>query len=985
MGQSAANRRWYRPWLEGLDRRLPPGDTLLGLLATGVFLDASLSDAASLIHDSRWTARAGCRAWVNGTEQSEAPVDNVSRGESNQAINNSVSAICRSWEGQAPAERLGSAAQGRLHWGFEDSAPATRRQTVHHSSFPNFGPGTLVRETPFRNPFMAKESLRAPFPNGTLGTRATIGTGGSDADMTNGYGSTPFFFEKNEGQARDGGDFVARGPGYTLALTATEAVFGVHNLEFPNSEFRMQNSEFQNSELGVQNLEPGKQNLDVVRMHLLGGNPEAAASGVDPLITKVNYFLGNDPAKWHTNIPTFGKVHYDDVYPGIDLVYYSSQHSVVSSQHENPNLPPSPLGRGDGGEGTTTQHSPLTNSPLTTHQLEYDFMVAPGADPNQIRLSFSGADSVTLDAAGNLILQVGDTQLRQQKPIIYQEVNGTRQQVQGEFRIQNSEQNSESRIQNSESARATDYCLLSTDYSSSTDCCLLTTVYFSVGAYDTSRPLIIDPVVQRGETYLGYSTYLGGPLSDYARDIAVDKTGAAYITGEAYSGFPQVNPSQPYGGQGDAFVVKLSPDGQTLLYATYIGGSGLDSANSIAVGKNSAYITGFTESANFPSTPGAYDTVFHGSASAFIVRLGPDGGSLAYSTFLGGLSGNESGDGIAVDAAGNAYVMGQTNAPNFPVLNAVQPTYGGGSCNEGAANYPCYDAFISKLNPSGSALVYSTYLGGNRDEGSYFYGLGGDIAVDSAGHAYVTGRTQSNNFPVYNAIQPARNGGSVDAFVTKLTPDGSAFVYSTYLGGAIGEHGSGIAADAAGNAYVTGRTSSDDFPTTPGAFQPTKTGGGANPDAFIAKLYADGSAFGYSTYLGGADWDAASTIAVDPLGYAYVAGVTYSTDFPIRSPFQPGLAGGDRHDGFLTKLALRGNGLVYSSYIGGSDAGQSGLEAGADSASGIAVDTVGNTYVAGSTYAADFPLLRPLQPANGGYYDTFVTKVERFAREPFAT
>jgi hypothetical protein len=489
-------------------------------------------------------------------------------------------------------------------------------------------------------------------------------------------------------------------------------------------------------------------------------------------------------------------------------------------------------------------------------------------------------------------------------------------------------------------------------------------------------------VVQRGETYLGYSTYLGGPSSDYAYDIAVDKYGAAYITGEAGSGFPLVNPAQPYRGGGDAFVAKISPDGQTLVYATYIGGSYLDEADSIAVAKGFAYITGFTESGDFPTTPGAFQTANgHGTcegfaycADAFVVRLGLDGGSLMYSTFLGA-GGADSGDGIAVDAAGNAYIMGQTNSRFFPVLNAVQPTYGGGYCSQ-PSGHNCDDAFVTKLNANGSGLIYSTYLGGNADEGFFFHDTG-DIAIDQAGHAYITGYTKSPNFPTYDALQPTKSG-IVDAYVTKLSSDGSAFVYSTFLGGTTGEKGGGIAADAAGNAYVTGQTFSDDFPTTPGAFQPIARG---NADAFVCKLNPVGSAFGYSTFLGDTEWDAAGDIAVDTAGHVYVTGVTYSTAFPTSNAFQPGHAGG-YGDAFVTKFMSNGNAVAFSSYLGGSDEGQGGIHAGADGGYGIALDPRGNAYVAGATYADDFPAARALQPSKAGSYDAFVTKVSGFLREP---
>jgi hypothetical protein len=819
------------------------------------------------------------------------------------------------------------------------------------------------------------------------------------SDGEGGY-STPFYFEKNVGQARPGLDFVARGPGYTLGLSPTEAMFVVQNsmsVGAQNSEFRNQNPECgagraQNSEYRKQNSEWGglasgaSRGLDapyappsplplsregrgemsplsppgrgdggegeIVRMHILGGDANAPATGLDPLITKVNYFLGNDPNHWHTNVPTFGKVHYDDIYPGIDLVYYSTQNSEFRIQ----------------------------NSESKQSALEYDFIVAPGADPNQIRLSFSGADSVTLDADGNLVLQVGDAQIRQQKPYIYQDINGARQQVQGEFRIQDSEQNSESRIQNSE--QNSESRIQNSESSRATDCCLLSTVYFSVGAYDPSRPLIIDPVVQRGETYLGYSTYLGGPGYDYGYDIAVDQYGSAYVTGEAGSGFPLINPGQSYGGGKDAFVSKFSADGSTLLYSTYIGGSYEDVAGSVAIGKNSVYITGYTLSGDFPSTPGAFqpanaDGTCLGNvdcADAFVTRLAPDGASLIYSTYLGTIY-TESGDGIAVDASGNAYVMGQTNSADFPTVNAVQPAYGGGSCNQGTYFYPCYDVFVTKLNPSGSALVYSTYLGGNRDE-AFFFNQVGDIAIDAAGHAYVTGYTESYTFPTYQALKPVKDPGR-DAFVSKLSPDGSSFIFSTFLGGGeAGEQGFGIASDVAGNAYITGATGSVDFPTTPGAFQQVLSD---DAEAFITKLSPSGSAYVYSTFLGGSGSEYGQGIAIDAQGKAYVIGWTESTDFPTRNAFQPGFAG--NLDVFVSKLEPTGSALAYSSFLGGASGG-SGTNEGVNGGGAIAIDPVGNAYLVGHTHTINFPIVRAFQAQNAGKSDVFLTKVSVSGANP---
>jgi hypothetical protein len=673
-------------------------------------------------------------------------------------------------------------------------------------------------------------------------------------------------------------------------------------------------------------------------MQIVNGNPDARPTATNRLPGITNYFIGNDPAKWHTNVSTFGRVEYDDVYPGIDLAYYGAH--------------PSPPGRGDGGEDTTTHHSPLT-----THQLEYDFIVSPGADPNQIQLSFSGADSVTLDADGNLILRAGDTQLRQQKPYIYQDIDGTRQQVRGEFRVQNSEQNSESRIQNSESSRATDCCLPTTAYSPPTDNCLLSTDYssssvsFQIGAYDKSLPLVIDPLV------LGYSTYLGaGNEIDAAYDIAVDDNGHAYVTGETRSlNFPATDGAFDEtfnGSNNDAFVAKLNRNGSALLYATYLGGAGSDQAGGIAVdGDGNAYVTGGTWSKNFPTTPGAFDETFNGiiegfMADAFVTKLSPDGSKLIYSTYLGGRN-SDGGQGLAVAHNGSAFVFGGTTSSNFPVTSGAFDTV---YDDRG-------DPFIAKLNPTGSALIYATYLGGDDED------LAGGIAIDTDGHAFVTGSTASVDFPTTaGAFSETFNGGG-DAYVTKLAPDGSALLFSTFVGGDVGDGGMDIALDARGEVYVAGGTGSVNFPVTPGAYDTTHfiTDGA---DGFATKLNATGSGLIYSTFVG-AGTITANALAIDNFGNAYLTG---HAEFGMETtPDAFDRAIGGANDAFFMKLNSTGSALAYSTYIGGA-IGDDGF--------GIALDRHASAYIAGQTTSRDFPTTpHALKRRNQEFtIDGFVTK-----------
>jgi hypothetical protein len=404
-----------------------------------------------------------------------------------------------------------------------------------------------------------------------------------------------------------------------------------------------------------------------------------------------------------------------------------------------------------------------------------------------------------------------------------------------------------------------------------------------------------------------------------------------------------------------------------LVYSTYLGGSSSDSGISIAVDSaGNAYVTGETSSPDFPTEIPLQPVCrgFFNCGDVFVAKLNAAGTALVYSTFLGGSgSGGEDGGGIAVDSAGNAYVSGSTRSTDFPTVNPLQPGFGGGNC----FGIPCADAFVAKLNAAGSALVYSTYLGGSREDG-FSPGVfsSGGIAVDSAGNAYITGRTDSTDFPTANPLQPAKRG-SEDAFVAKLNAAGSALVYSTYLGGSRGARGSSIATDQAGNAYVTGETSSADFPTK----NPLQPALGGDVDAFVAKLNPAGTALVYSTYLGGSvgaeTGDEAYGIAVDSDGNAYVTGATSSPDFPTKNPLQPALSG--ESDAFMAKLNPAGSALVYSTYLGGSAFNK------AEFGLGIAADSAGNAYVTGLTELPDFPTSNPLQPALGGDFDAFVAKI----------
>jgi hypothetical protein len=470
---------------------------------------------------------------------------------------------------------------------------------------------------------------------------------------------------------------------------------------------------------------------------------------------------------------------------------------------------------------------------------------------------------------------------------------------------------------------------------------------------------------------LVYSTYLGGSCEDRGYDIAVDSLGHVYVTGQIASvdfpttpgAYDRSNNDSPPGCQindytGEAFISKLSADGSTLLYSTYLGGNSEDAGYAITVdGNGNVFLTGKTYSTDFPTTPGALDASLGGGRDAFVAKLNATGDDLVYSTYLGGSSW-EYGLDIAVDAQGYAYITGFTHG-GFPTTPGVwQPSPGGS-----------IDGFVVKLNLDGSAMVYSTYLGGSSNDG------GQSIAVDHNGHAHITGGTHSTDFPTANPLQPAKAGGISDAFVAKLKTDASGLEYSTYLGagagGGGGEAGYGIAIDKAGNAYVAGATDATDFPTV-APIQPIY--GGGDLDAFLAKIHANGKALVYSTYYGGNGTDRGLGIGIDRAGAAYITGYTSSTDLAIVDPLQAANAGG--YDAFLAKVNHAGRALVFSSYLGGS--ADDNLYGPWQGDAGLAVHSTGKVYLTGLTASRDFPTTPgALSTAfAGGDSDAFVTSLD---------
>jgi hypothetical protein len=395
-------------------------------------------------------------------------------------------------------------------------------------------------------------------------------------------------------------------------------------------------------------------------------------------------------------------------------------------------------------------------------------------------------------------------------------------------------------------------------------------------------------------------------------------------------------------------------DPLTLSYSTYLGGSSEDLSQSIAVDSTgSAYITGITNSDDFPIEQ-PFQSSFAGDHTIFITKINPSGDALVYSTYIGG-SGNDRATGIAVDSTGSACITGETSSEDFPVKRPYQDMLAGG-----------YDAFITKLTPSGNDISFSTYLGGSQ------YDTGSSLTVDSSGSIYVAGTTRSSDLPVKNAFQKTIKkhlGLAIltDTFVAKLTNDGSALIYATYLGGSGQDKANSIAVDQSGNAYITGETSSADFPVR-NAFQGSYAG---ITDAFVCKLNSEGDDIIYSTYLGGSYGDSSGSIAVDSSGFAYIAGETVSRNFPVLNAHQNKIGGGNHGllyfgDAFAAKIGLYGDQLLYATYLGGS---------GQDRGNGIAVDRLGNAYIIGETSSIDFPIINAFQGILKGKTDAFLSIV----------
>ncbi|MGH9476977.1 MAG: SBBP repeat-containing protein [Terriglobales bacterium] len=654
------------------------------------------------------------------------------------------------------------------------------------------------------------------------------------------YAHLPLTFQANQGQTSAQAQFLARSQGAVVFLT-------VHGVVV-------------------------KSRAGALSINFAGAAAAPQAQGEQPLATRVHYMA----ARENLAVRSFAQVRYTNMYPGVDVTYYGR------------------LG-----------------------QMEYDLRLAPYANLQQVRLRFRGV-TPRLGAAGALELQKG---VSLQAPVAYQWIAGRRRTVSARY-------------------------VLHPDAS----------VTLALGRYDSSQALVVDPI-------LTFATLLGGTGYNQANAVAVDRYDDGYIAGYTLSSdFPPVNAFQAtlapgqYGPDNDAFVAEISPDGNKLIYSTYLGGNGDDRATGIAIDSTgAAYVTGYTSSTNFPlqaalqgSNAGGYD--------AFVAKLAPLGATLAYSTYLGG-SQDDRAAGIAVDGAGEAFVVGTTASSDFPVsATAPQKTFGGST-----------DAFAVALNSSGSATLYATYIGGSGTDS------GSSVAVDATGNAYVGGATASSDLPVTPGALQSALAGKTDGFVAQILHSGSSFGWVTYLGGSKADEVNAVAVDTAGSVYAAGDTSSIDlFPGASSVYQQSLAGG---TDAFVAKINNQGSNLIYGTYLGGGSTDVATAVAVDSSNNVYVAGNTSSSDFPVTSNATQSIYGGAQ-DGFLSKLDPQGQNLLYSSYLGGS---------GVDAVTGMAIQSNGDLELAGYTFSNNFPTTPGVfQTAANSATDAFVARFEVAAQGVFS-
>ncbi len=613
---------------------------------------------------------------------------------------------------------------------------------------------------------------------------------------------------------------------------------------------------------------------EMMKMQFMVANPSPKLTGEILLDTRSNYLIGDNPSRWTRQVPHYERVRYHDIYPGIDVVFYFR-------------------------EG----------------HLEYDFVLSPAADPDSIRLEFTGMDELAMNLDEQLVLSFDTGDIINAIPAIYQDIQGQRVMLDGRQVLDDSGH-----------------------------------IRFELPAYHKEYALVIDPVLR-------FSRFLGGSGEEEIISLTTDSEGNIFIAGGTSS--PDMPLSQarlPYQasmfdveGNRLAFIGKLDPTGTHLIYLTYLGGTKTATSHYVRVDADGfAYSAGRTEADDFPTVNPIQSRYGGGSDDVFLSKLSPDGSSLIYSTYLGG-SEYDQARSLALDDEGSVYLTGRTESANYPVVNPIIPSFGGSQ-----------DGFVTKVSPEGDRIIYSTYLGGSQND------IGHAITVDAEGNAYVTGLSNSPDFPTVNAYQDSYRGGDGDdTIVVKVSPDGSRFVYSTFIGGSGDDDESrAIAIDSNGNAVITGYTRSEDFPV----LNPLQADfGGPTHDVFVSSLNPDGSGLVFSTYIGGSTSDYGRGLALDDEDFIYLTGYTNSTDFPLVEPLQDHYAGGQGGDVIILKLDPKASRLLYSTYLGGEmhERGRA-----------ITVDSAGNILVSGHTQSRDFTVTRPGSPGfGGGEDDAFIVKL----------
>ena len=706
------------------------------------------------------------------------------------------------------------------------------------------------------------------------------------------YATLPLAFEPNQGQTDAQVKYMARANGYKLYLTSSEAIFTLHK-QGGDSDVRRMMMDRRIGPAHVRAMlrrraqQESKGAVAAVHMRMLGENPSVQLLAGAPQSGRVNYFIGNDPSKWHSGVPLFGQVSYRNIYPGIDLAFH--------------------------GNGK---------------HLEFDYLLRPGSNANAIGFSFQGADRISTNASGDLVLTTAAGPIEMHRPAAYQEKDGVRQNVNVRFLVSSNE------------------------------------VKFALGAYDRSRELVIDPTVT-------YSTYFGGDFADYGSAIAVDGSGDAFVAGATDSDTIPGDSNGTNNASFDVYVTEINSAG-TLQFTTIFGGSSDEFPGGIAVdASGDIYVSGTTDSSDFPVTAGAAQRVFLGGTTngpndAFAVKLAPHGAAITWGTYIAG-GDSDSGLAIAIDTASppNVYVVGETYSTDLGgAVGGVHPLPNGSSLNLGLGTGDD-DGYIVKLNPAGSAYLLVSYLGGSSGD------LATGVALDSAGNIYVSGETISTDLPVTAGVAQSKcgtdgtcntgtSGPQDDAFVAAIAANLSSYKYLTYYGGSSADDAFAIAADASGDAFITGTTASSDFPTVGTPFQGALAG---TQNAFAVELNPTGSAASYGTYLGGNGTDYGYGIALDNIGDIYITGQTSSSsNFPLQNATQ-GTFGGST-DAFVTVLDPSPNVALFSTYLGGG--GDEDQLSGA-----IALDSLQNIYVTGDTDSGNgstavFPTKSALDGTYGG-------------------